>query len=1108
MLHATHHGGTPVSRGQPVKSPITTGSPRLDISSASLIGCSQELFDSPRISPCREEDETEEVLIEDNRTVVEQEKEEQDDCDKELPDKAMVSNSTDHMECNIDVLFFGNSQLEWSDLKENAAPDVVTEQSPPSHTHLPDTSPIVSLHSNHSAVKNTSKSFQYSAPLPSPIAVQTNDQLYSNEQQLQSPNLCVSTLTENNRKRLSDGNDDLSQLKKSKKESCKTEQQDLDAHDVVSVFTQKDLSSPNVSANILCSTPAGLPPARAFTSFKTPTVAAPVQQSASCPSRRVASAKRKNVRPFKTPRSAKSVSKEEESMSIARIMQQFGRPIPKKAATPQPLESTSCTSGFSTAGGRKLSVSNAAVQRAKQLMELETDKVINPTVSVGFSTASGNSLSVSASSMERAHSLTIDEHQPSTDPLARALPTGFTTPSGKRLSVSPASMERAHSLTIDEHQPSTDPLARALPTGFTTPSGKRLSVSAASMERAHSLTIDEHQPSTDPLARALPTGFTTPSGKRLSVSASSMERAHSLTIDEHQPSTDPLARALPTGFTTPSGKRLSVSPASMERAHSLDEQSIHQPSKDPRTLPTGFTTPSGKKLSVSAAAMERAHKLTTDDVNASSIIRDPLTCALPTGFSTPSGKKLSVSAAAMERAHSLTTNYLTNTPMCDTALSTGFSTPLGKKLSVSSAAMQRAHKLIAPDHPSEEAERLPDLKQSFATGFQTPSGKNITIHRDSMTHAMGLCTELIKEQNETITDHCSTGQPLVCEKEDPQMKEENEEELELQDIDMDTFGNFTQLSAADPPASPVRREDEQQDEDTSLAQLEISRLDNFSEEEDCSSNQPVVSPQNASLANDNTVTSDGLCLNELFECQTLVDLSLPRPSQYSVTEADRSIKEKKEVVIETKQDNDSSVVGESTESHYEKPTDTPSVSSLPSLKPASTDTLKVASGLQTASGDAVNILQSTLDHVRHKKIVSGLQTAGGQSVDVSLDSLEHVQRRFSDGQGSGGNTRLSTGLQTAAGDDVTVAAKSLKHVQKNSSSHPFPGLTTAAGNHVPISQAALQAVCHQPFVQSEVERDRNVASSNTGAPSLSCGKPVVTSHTAQEEHHTTQKGML
>ena len=1037
MLHATHHGGTPVSRGQPVKSPITTGSPRLDISSASLIGCSQELFDSPRISPCREEDETEEVLIEDNRTVVEQEKEDPDDCDKELPDIAMVSNSTDHMECNIDVLFFGNSQLEWSDLKENAAPDVVTEQSPPSHTHLPDTSPIVSLHSmHHNAVKNTSKSFQYSAPLPSPIAVQTNDQLYSNEQQLQSPNLCVSTLTENNRKRLSDGNEDLSQLKKSKKESCKTEQQDLDAHDVVSVFTQKDLSSPNVSANILCSTPAGLPPARAFTSFKTPTVAAPVQQSASCPSRRVASAKRKNVRPFKTPRSAKSVSKEEESMSIARIMQQFGRPIPKKAATPQPLESTSCTSGFSTAGGRKLSVSNAAVLRAKQLMELETDKVINPTVSVGFSTASGNSV------------------------------------------------------------------------GFSTASGNSLSVSASSMERAHSLTIDEHQPSTDPLAHALPTGFTTPSGKRLSVSAASMERAHSLTIDEHQPSTDPLARALPTGFTTPSGKRLSVSPASMERAHSLDEQSIHQPSKDPRTLPTGFTTPSGKKLSVSAAAMERAHKLTTDDVNASSIIRDPLTCALPTGFSTPSGKKLSVSAAAMERAHSLTTNYLTNTPMCDTALSTGFSTPLGKKLSVSSAAMQRAHKLIAPDHPSEEAERLPDLKQSFATGFQTPSGKNITIHRDSMTHAMGLCTELIKEQNETITDHCSTGQPLVCEKEDPQMKEENEEELELQDIDMDTFGNFTQLSAADPPASPVRREDEQQDEDTSLAQLEISRLDNFSEEEDCSSNQPVVSPQNASLANDNTVTSDGLCLNELFECQTLVDLSLPRPSQYSVTEADRSIKEKKEVVIETKQDNDSSVVGESTESHYEKPTDTPSVSSLPSLKPASTDTLKVASGLQTASGDAVNILQSTLDHVRHKKIVSGLQTAGGQSVDVSLDSLEHVQRRFSDGQGSGGNTRLSTGLQTAAGDDVTVAAKSLKHVQKNSSSHPFPGLTTAAGNHVPISQAALQAVRHQPFVQSEVERDRNVASSNTGAPSLSCGKPVVTSHTAQEEHHTTQKGML
>ena len=252
----THHG-LPVSRREPIESSIS-GSPRLDLSSTILVECSQELFDSPRISPSKveeEEGEGEEVLIED-RTVLEQV-----DCNKELSVQTNTSNS------NLDVLFLGNSQLEWSDLKENAAPDAVTEQPSPVHTSItPHSSPhIVSLHSDHQADKNTPKSFQYFTPLPSPIAVQTNDQLYSNasvstNEQLQPSNSHSpenSTSTENNRKRLSDGNESIAQLKKSKREDCcekdklaVQDNQQLDLYSVVPVVTKSDLSS----ANPHCST--------------------------------------------------------------------------------------------------------------------------------------------------------------------------------------------------------------------------------------------------------------------------------------------------------------------------------------------------------------------------------------------------------------------------------------------------------------------------------------------------------------------------------------------------------------------------------------------------------------------------------------------------------------------------------------------------------------------------------------------------------------------------------------------------------------------------------------------------------------------------------------
>ena len=215
-------------------------------------------------------------------------------------------------------------------------------------------------------------------------------------------------------------------------------------------------------------------------------------------------------------------------------------------------------SGFTTASGRKLTVSATALERAHSILgvvgqdegtgitaEVACDgravrKEIG-TVHVGFQTASGKNLSVSAKSLARAESIVAFEPDDDsstkveTDIHNRMTLTGFQTAGGKGIAVSANNLETAQRVlqegemdvsdqTIIERQPDAILAAK-----FPMFKGKTVSRKAQPSQSAQSLAKrDRLSYSHEQMANTLVTGFQTGSGRTVSVSMSSLQQAQNM----------------------------------------------------------------------------------------------------------------------------------------------------------------------------------------------------------------------------------------------------------------------------------------------------------------------------------------------------------------------------------------------------------------------------------------------------------------------------------------------------------------------------------------------------------------------------------------------------
>ncbi|XP_034254307.1 LOW QUALITY PROTEIN: breast cancer type 2 susceptibility protein homolog [Thrips palmi] len=226
-------------------------------------------------------------------------------------------------------------------------------------------------------------------------------------------------------------------------------------------------------------------------------------------------------------------------------------------------------------------------------------------------------------------------------------------------------------------------------------------------------------------------GFSTAGGKTLRVSEEALNKARNLFDDlpsesssnDPKPSTASDSPVDMPGFYTAGGSAVQISKEALTKARTLFDDLPSEPSsrgaksktaKNPCVAMTGFSTAGGSAVQISEEALNKAKTL-FDDLPAepssrgakSNIAKTP--SVEMTGFSTAGGSAVQISKEALNRAknlfddvpsESLVTDANASVTKRSSADMAGFSTAGGRAVQVSSEALNRARNLF-DDLPSE-----------------------------------------------------------------------------------------------------------------------------------------------------------------------------------------------------------------------------------------------------------------------------------------------------------------------------------------------------------------------------------------------------------------------
>ena len=363
------------------------------------------------------------------------------------------------------------------------------------------------------------------------------------------------------------------------------------------------------------------------------------------------------ARSFKAPRKASSVSKNEEAASLARILRKFGTAETKSTRVVKDRGEGGKSSGaktgsemacnnigmFVTAGGRKLSVSTSAMQRAQQIFMDDKENGVEALLQSGSHH--------SAPPLNQIVAASVSPPAPTPEfSIPKVQLSGFKTASGRGLTVSAAAMEHACnilSMTGQDANPNPGNMEtaskvchsnsavesgkEALCVGFQTASGNSLSVSSEALSRAESLAgVVKGGPEcgNETCEGSVKTGFQTAGGKGIAVSARTLLDAKKLmplegemalggqkTIGFQSEGVPSDHSVHETGFQTANGCQISVRAQSLQHAKCLLEKEplLHESTP----LITGFQTAAGRTLSVSISSVQHARDMIGSEFQAS-----------------------------------------------------------------------------------------------------------------------------------------------------------------------------------------------------------------------------------------------------------------------------------------------------------------------------------------------------------------------------------------------------------------------------------------------------------------------------------------------------------
>ncbi len=416
------------------------------------------------------------------------------------------------------------------------------------------------------------------------------------------------------------------------------------------------------------------------------------------------------------------------------FMREVGPEIPSDSSR------NSSFSGFATAGGKKVIISEEAITKAKTLFEdnLPEALPVNRDVStcIGFSTAAGKKVSISEEAIAKAKALFDDKlpealsgHSEVSDASRVRSFMGFATAGGKKVHISEEAIVKAKALFGDK-LPANLAGDCAVPpqTGFATAAGKKVSISEEAIAKAKALFDNK-----------LPEGL---SGR-------------SEVLDSSRNSTSFV------GFATAGGKKVSISEEAIAKARALLEDKLPALHADNCVVPelTGFATAAGKKVPEEDIA--RTKDLFEDKLPVAPVGNCGV--ASLTGFATASGKKVSISEEAIVKAKALFDDGLPealsgDSEVPDSSRTTsfvGFATAGGKKVSISEEAIAKAKTLFdkLPVDPANNSEF------ASCTGFATAAGKKVTIAKEAIVKAKAFLEDGLKGDSKIVAHAKSKASP-------------------------------------------------------------------------------------------------------------------------------------------------------------------------------------------------------------------------------------------------------------------------------------------------------------------------------------------------------------
>ena len=744
--------------------------------------------------------------------------------------------------------------------------------------------------------------------------------------------------------------------------------------------------------------------------------------------------------------------------------------------------------GFRTAAGSSISVSEQALKKAQQLVGSELEEL-------------------------KAMTLAEAEH-PKSPPAcssAMATPTSSITSTDKVAAVKDLELNPTTSLStfvspapsraegIPQSLAATFPRKPSRRTATKPFKAPRKSCDVSSVEEQASVSrilrsFRASGAATDPPAskpaksriqnqQVINTGFQTAGGSKLTVSTEAMEKAKWLVTEDKENGiaadigSSPLLRPggavgdIVAGFKTASGKGLVVPASSMARASIITEQdTLTTHSKTPSstcevtdTISVGFQMASGKSLSVSAGSLSRAKSLLASDLG----------CALKDGV------------------------HLENSDIhSHGSVRTGFQTAGGK---VSSKSLNTAKKLVEEKEEETSSHPFDDIKTSLfqspiavhreghsdrvVTGFSTAKGSSISVSKTSLQN----CQELIeteKEAQKMTLEHLGDDTT-------DSIKSDNSP-CSLTAEDVESFSAFTQIdfqrhmtsperidatarsvtvaeaSDADRGCEGARDEKTETEEHGCLFSTQVVRqLTDFSSEEEMSCGEednsdpiPALTPKDveteASKSVNNEVCEEvDFCRNEMVK-----DANVVAESPVQVGEAgqprDNSLNEEEDSGMLVAQQ----TVGDVTitvrvDADIESFPPHPLVESDDDNQHQNADEATLSSTL------CEGLTESMIESMEVSINVSDIQpkdTGESESEHIVVPKWNVVNSTASSSSNIRDDRAVSmqiTHLENSVGERPPPPSNHSQPSSSTPSASRFPGLQTASGKQVNISESAL-----------------------------------------------------